>query len=438
MDQTALSRTAFDMELSALDGAGIDTATYQRLCGITLDHPDAPTLLASPDPFSIDYRDLVLRLYYNLRGRQIEGYLPSRDELSGSGIPKNVWNQTPPWSFKDPGFVGEFLYSYGHILKLLALPSGSRARVLEYGPGSGQLLLMLARMDVQAYAVDVDQTALDLVRRQAEAMDISVETERAEFGEGFGDQRFDRVVFFEAFHHAIDWIKLLRRLHQRLTPGGKLILCGEPVVPDPTLSVPYPWGPRLDALSIYCMRKYGWMELGFTRAFLNEALWRSGWSVTFHAFPGCGRADAWVAEPMVLPTTLRVGEDIYLGGYAKGWHEPEGTHRWTRGVAGLPLPDLSGIRADVTLRLGNYLPIAKTVTVTGGDRPIVVTLGSGETGHIVHLGTCSGKEIEISCRTHRISEFAAGALDKRDLGIAVEEISMTSDGMASFAHSAPH
>src|SRR6202012_3610099 len=94
--------------------------------------------------------------------------------------------------------------------------------------------------------------------------------------------------------HAFDFEALLRRLQDRVNPGGRVIFCGEPVVAVAQSGIPYPWGPRLDALSVFCMRRFGWMELGFTHDFFMEAARRAGWEPEFHAFPGCGRAHAYV------------------------------------------------------------------------------------------------------------------------------------------------
>jgi hypothetical protein len=84
---------------------------------------------------------------------------------------------------------------------------------------------------------------------------------------------------------------MLSRLRQRLAPGGRLLLVGEPVVGHPIPVVPFPWGPRLDALSVFCIRHHGWLELGFTQPFLLEALQRSGYRVSVHHFTGCGPRD---------------------------------------------------------------------------------------------------------------------------------------------------
>ena len=295
--QQIWSQGRFDEAIAALGGARPDAEQYKSLTTVVLDHPKAHAL-ATMDPFSADYRAGVLDLYATLRARAgDEGYVAERDEASESGgrVPADPWTGLVPWSFGDLGLAAEFLLAWGQILRLLGVGRGQS--VLEYGPGSGQILLMLARMGVRAHGVDIDQTALDGIRVQAEALGLPVALERAPFGDGFGDERFDAILFFEAFHHALDFPTLLQRLQARLKPGGRLVLCGEPIVDEPIAPIPFPWGPRLDALSVLCMRRWGWMELGFTRPFLVEAARRAGWSTTSHPFPGCGRAETFVLEP---------------------------------------------------------------------------------------------------------------------------------------------
>jgi SAM-dependent methyltransferase len=294
--------------IEAISGVAPTTAEYHRLSTLVADHP-AVAAMNRLDPFSAEYRERAMELYLELRGRA-GAYEPVRDEASVPAPQADLWTGLPPWSFRDAGFLAEFLYCWGHMIKLLALPAGGSARVLEYGPGSGQLLLMLARVGAQSFGVDIDPQAVANLERQAAAMGLDVRAEQAAFGEGFAGETFDRIVFFEAFHHAFDFDALLVRLRERLRPGGRLVLCGEPVVTDAGDGVPYAWGPRLDGLSLFCIRRYGWMELGFTHGFLMEAFARNGWSASFHPFDGCGRANAYVAvlEGEAVPVvTVRPG-----------------------------------------------------------------------------------------------------------------------------------
>jgi SAM-dependent methyltransferase len=87
------------------------------------------------------------------------------------------------------------------------------------------------------------------------------------------DEPFDAAVFFESFHHCADHLALLDRLHRVVRPDGVVLFAAEPVQ-----SLDYPWGPRLDGLSVWSSRTYGWLELGFDRRYFDAALARTGWA----------------------------------------------------------------------------------------------------------------------------------------------------------------
>ena len=84
---------------------------------------------------------------------------------------------------------------------------------------------------------------------------------------------FDAAVFFESFHHCADHLAMLGRLHDIVRPGGAVLFGAEPVQ-----RLDYPWGPRLDGLSVWSSRTYGWLELGFDNAYFHRALARTGWA----------------------------------------------------------------------------------------------------------------------------------------------------------------
>lgn len=272
-----------------------DAAAYRRLSDLVMADPAAQAL-ASLDPFSAEYRKAAMALYFDLRGRGDRSYDAARDEASTEPLAKDLFRGPSPWGFQDPDLLSEFMHCWGHMIRRLELKPGGGETVLEYGPGSGQLLLSLARLGVKVHAVDIDKTALAAIKAQAEAMGVEVKTQRAVFGEGFGKTRFDRIVFFEAFHHAAEFETLLDRLDERLKPGGIIVFCGEPVVGHTVPAVPFPWGPRLDALSVFCTRRYGWMELGFTHDFFVELLRRHGWRAELHICEPSGRGNIYTAR----------------------------------------------------------------------------------------------------------------------------------------------
>lgn len=284
----------FDL-LTEQIGTGVpNTQQYQEMSNLILDVPQARKL-ARMDPFKPGYKAAAMELYLFLRGRAEQGYVATRDEAPAGRLPDDLWTGVAPWAFRDAKMVSEHVLAWGHILGHLNLPPGGA--LLEYGPGSGQILLMASRMGYRACGVDIDAVALESIRAQAAHLDLPVEVERSEFGGGFDSQSFDTILFYEAFHHAFDFEDLLVHLHDRLKPGGRVVLCGEPVVGHASGGVPYPWGPRLDALSVFCMRRFGWMELGFTHRYLMKIARLKGWTPTLHPFLSCGRATIYVLKP---------------------------------------------------------------------------------------------------------------------------------------------
>nr|WP_321986246.1 class I SAM-dependent methyltransferase [uncultured Lichenicoccus sp.] len=420
-DLASLSRDRFEATLAALGDRVPDALEYDSIAKLTLEHRLVPRLLAL-DPFSSAYRDVALEIYYDLR-RSGQQYVPDRDEQSGIVMPDNLSTGVSPWNFRHANFVAEFLLSWGHIMQGLDLPPNSDAKILEYGTGSGQLLLFLARLGLQVSAVDIDGASLQLVRAQADAARVSVRTEQAAFGEGFPGEQFDRFIFFEAFHHALDFVPLLTLLRRRLNPGGKLVLCGEPVVGEPIPAVPYPWGPRLDGLSVFCIRRYGWMELGFTATFLIEAFLRTGWLVTVNSLPNCWRATTYVATPYV-GETIELASWAVPGAYAAGWNDAEAVFRWTRGgeIATFPLPDQSG-PSRATVVLSNMFPFAINVQFFDGTRLAGQSrLIANQQRATVDLEGCTQSSLGVSAAPHRPSDVWPGSLDERVLGVAVHSI----------------
>jgi SAM-dependent methyltransferase len=110
---------------------------------------------------------------------------------------------------------------------------------------------------------------------------------------GFTAQEpFDAAVFFESFHHCADHIALLRRLHDIVRPGGIVLFAAEPIQ-----KLDYPWGPRLDGLSVWSSRTHGWLELGFDNAYFDRALARTGWTGRRHRLrAGADETDVIVAS----------------------------------------------------------------------------------------------------------------------------------------------
>lgn len=224
---------------------------------------------ASPlprDPYSKEYREAQMALYRHISGR--DEYSVT-NEYSRIDVESALASRYP-YSTRSPRLVGEYLISLGFLLKSLPLEPG--ARIVEFGAGWGHTSETLVAVGFDVTAVEVDPGFAELLRRRLAGSSGGrvVETDMLSFEP---ERPADAAVFFEAFHHCADHLALLERLHRVVRPGGWLILAGEPIA-----EFEMPWGVRLDGQSVYSMRKHGWLELGFEKAYLFDALKRFGWA----------------------------------------------------------------------------------------------------------------------------------------------------------------
>ena len=287
--QHAVTRTLEDAAALPLENERIDF-----LCNHYVELNDGFTWPA--DPFSDVYRAWALELWSDLSGRH-EPYVPARHELSGYYEEVDM-QSPPPYNIGSGQLLGDMLICWGFLLRTLDLKAGQS--VLEYGPGSGQILLHLARMGVQASAVDIDPVQTRFIREQGERFGLNIRARVGEFGETIEPgERYDAIVFFEAFHHAFHHVALLERLHDVIATDGVLAIAADVVIDSASPFrpvVPFPWGPRLDLLSVRAMRVHGWMELGFQEEYFLELLPRTGWRVTRHDCPQTERGTVWLAR----------------------------------------------------------------------------------------------------------------------------------------------
>jgi SAM-dependent methyltransferase len=159
---------------------------------------------------------------------------------------------------------------------------------------------MLARNGCDVTVVDIEEAYVEGIQRQCRALNIPIRACVGEFGfVPEAGERFDAVLFFETFHHALRHNELLRQLQRVVADDGLIAFAGEPIIApgdvwEPT--VPFPWGPRCDLLSLWAMRTQGWMELGFREAYFLEALSRAGWSAVKHACSLTSRGNTYIAR----------------------------------------------------------------------------------------------------------------------------------------------
>lgn len=233
--------------------------------------------MAGYNPFEPAYRERVLQAYLAFSRKTT--YAPVKDELIAFDVKERARR---PSIYKMGGTLamGQFIEVFGQIMQVLNLPQG--ARVLEFGPGDGQISLALARSGCDVTVIDIEQNYLDAITLQAKMIDVKINCIRGEFSYPYDLGEFDAVLFFETFHHCLDQAALLARVWSILKPGGKVVFSGEPILEPGNYwrdTVPYPWGLRMDGLSLCAVRDFGWMELGFQEEYFYALLERTGFSV---------------------------------------------------------------------------------------------------------------------------------------------------------------
>ncbi len=239
-----------------------------------------------PDPFSPEYRDFQLELYQRIAGKPYS----TANERTLFNLDQHRHRPFPYYGGSTMT-AGHHLRSIGFMLRTLDLPPG--ARIVEFGPGWGNTTLALALLGFKVTAVDIEPNFCQLLRERAAEAHVEIDVVEADFfwAEGVAEP-YDAAVFFECFHHCDDHMRLLRALRRAIKPDGKLVVASEPIVHD----FPMPWGVRTDGESLWAMRNFGWLELGFREHYFDAAIARSGWRTEKHYCADPDWATVWVAR----------------------------------------------------------------------------------------------------------------------------------------------
>jgi SAM-dependent methyltransferase len=255
-----------DREIARADEAArtSDDALRQALAGFRYEPPfPLPADASSPE-----YAEAQRELYRHVSGRS--SYDAPTCEMTD--FPWEEILQRPfPYSTRSSTTVGEHLMAIGFLIRAMALQPGQR--ILEFGPGWGKTTVEMASMGHPITAVDINPRFLDLIRARAGRLGLDVTTICADMLHFRSDVRFDRVVFYECFHHCSDHVQMVRNLGELVSDDGMVLFAGEPI--DDLF--PQPWGLRLDGMSAWSIRKFGWLELGFRTDYFRDLLARHGW-----------------------------------------------------------------------------------------------------------------------------------------------------------------
>jgi len=277
-------------ELDAADAAAKRShAEYTAVLDGFVFDPHAAFGKFPRDPRAPEFRVAQLSLYEAIAGRSYE--------VSSEETPfdhAQMMKFPFPYSSRSTATVGDYLMTYGNLIKTLSLPL--HARILEIGSGYGPLTWHLASMGYSVTCVDFSENLLAYIRDRTAGLPGRVETIAADMNQLELEGSYDVILFFESFHHCADHMTLLRKLPALLEPNGMLVLAGEPIVAASTPAVPYPWGLRMDGLSLWFISRLGWIELGFEERYLHNLLDDFGWSVVRKPSGPIAAMGIWIAK----------------------------------------------------------------------------------------------------------------------------------------------
>ncbi|WP_199539939.1 class I SAM-dependent methyltransferase [Paraburkholderia kururiensis] len=228
------------------------------------------------DPYSDEYIERIKVVHEEIIGKKHQSEFEGLPRLN----PEYEKQWAYPWGTRDAATVARALIAYGFLIKIADL--SPNARILEVGCGMGSLTWNLAKMGYRVDALDPNKGQCDCVVEMTKDLTVPPQIIVATLNQWLEtrprDYKYDAVIFFESFHHVMDHQSCLLRLTHdgHIEDDAKIFLAAEPIFDRVCDLLPYPWGPRLDGESLRAMRRWGWLELGFTRDYITNLLKRVG------------------------------------------------------------------------------------------------------------------------------------------------------------------
>ena len=256
------------------------------------------------DPMSEAYVAQQIALYEEIAGRSL-------DQASGEMTPLLADHYVAgpnPYNSSDVANIARHSRVIMNVMAAASLPP--RSRILDMGCGWGLSSELMAFCGAEVDAVDINPEFVRLVNMRADHHRNSVKARVGTFDECALDGPYDLILFYECLHHAIRPWRTIARMKNALAPGGKFAIAGEPI----NAIWWNHWGLRLDYLSVYCIRKYGWFESGWSEDFIRRCFAEAG--LALDLFPGIGLSNGHIgfACPSDMPKESR--PDARAAGYA--------------------------------------------------------------------------------------------------------------------------
>jgi hypothetical protein len=232
------------------------------------------------------------------------------------------------------------------------------------------------------------------------------------------EEKYDAAVFFECFHHCSNHLKMLANLHHIIKDDGVIAFASEPIT-----DFPYPWGLRLDGMSVWSIRKFGWLELGFNTSYFLKTLLLMGW------VPQRIRSDVSPLTDVILARKSKLfyepGQFTLPPDEGATWapKETDPTSRFRFSGKKSSLTCQKDVQArDLEFCLSNGAPFDLNVTLSSGrsSASFEVPRSSAESVYRLPVEKWDGK-IKIASETWRPHDVFYSR-DHRELGVRVHSI----------------
>lgn len=317
-------------------------------------------------PFGKEYAAQQMRLYEEISGRTYDAEVCEQTvfDINAHIAAPNAY------CFMEVKDVAKHLTALALMAGDAGLTRGSH--VLELGCGWGFAAETLAQMGLRVTGVDINPKFVELCQTREARLKLGNRFFHSSFEAFETEVKFDAILFYESLHHSADAAGLLSRVRRFLKPDGVIILCAEPFYGRWKT-----WGIRVDPLSVYCIRKFGWFESGWSLAFIKSVFRRMGMKTRYinHGINN-------YTQQMIATPSQSMAADQYdlWSEENSGWHvEPD--NLVSKGKSQLVLRDLPSQTRSVKLELYNHSPKALKVRMScgaGGDLRLVLKPGRNE------------------------------------------------------------
>lgn len=232
--------------------------------------------LKNIDPDSDEYKQQQLELYKSISNRTYSSENEKSEFYSIEALKKPY-----PYNTDDPKLIAHTLSSIANIISSMQLDVGGK--VLEFGPGWGNLTIQLALTGYDVTAIDIEKNFLDLIRKRLKQVSCTARIIHGDFldVQKLDNEYFDVIIFQNCFHHCFNFHQLIERIRNVMKLNSKLIFAYEPISNE----FLYPWGLRMDGESVYQIRNNGWMELGFKNEYFYKLMDKNGYVPSDSLYP---------------------------------------------------------------------------------------------------------------------------------------------------------